>query len=163
VGSGRTGHLEPELAPARFVAVNRSQRGLDNLRSVVSQLDADVAVEYVLNEDPDRNDRLMADLPPGSLVVNATGMGKDRPGSPLTDHATFPERAVVWELNYRGELDFLHQARRQADARQLRVHDGWRYFLHGWAEHVAEVFGVEITPALFGRLAQAAEPYRPSV
>ena len=53
-------------------------------------------------------------LPPRSLVVNATGMGKDRPGSPLRAGAAFPERSAVWELNYRGELEFLRQARAQA-------------------------------------------------
>ena len=34
----------------------------------------------------------VAALPPRSLVVNATGMGKDRPGSPLGPAARFPPR-----------------------------------------------------------------------
>ena len=74
----------------------------------------------------------MAAMPPGSLVVNGTGMGKDSPGSPITDQGVFPEKARVWELNYRGELGFLHQARRQEAARALFIEDGWRYFVHGW-------------------------------
>jgi shikimate dehydrogenase len=146
--------------PRRFLAVNRSPRGLANLRSVVEQMDTDVDVEYVLNEDPRRNDALLEGLPPGSLVVNATGMGKDRPGSPLTDRATFPLRGIAWELNYRGELEFLRLARSQDVARDLQVHDGWRYFVHAWVEHVAEVFGLEITPELFTKLADAAETVR---
>jgi shikimate dehydrogenase len=146
--------------PRRFLAVNRSPRGLANLRSVVEQMDTDVDVEYVLNEDPRRNDALLEGLPPGSLVVNATGMGKDRPGSPLTDRATFPLRGIAWELNYRGELEFLRLARSQDVARDLQVHDGWRYFVHSWVEHVAEVFGLEITPELFTKLADAAETVR---
>jgi shikimate dehydrogenase len=146
--------------PRRFIAVNRSPRGLQNLRSVVEQVVTDVDVEYVLNEDPHRNDALLEDLPPGSLVVNATGMGKDRPGSPLTDQATFPRSSIVWELNYRGELEFLHLAESQAASRDLQVHDGWRYFIHSWAEHIAEVFGLEITPGLFARLADAGEAVR---
>jgi shikimate 5-dehydrogenase len=146
--------------PARFIAVNRSQRGLDHLRGVVEQLRTNVEVEYVLNEDPRRNDELLAALPPRSLVVNATGMGKDRPGSPITDAAVFPQRAVAWELNYRGELTFLHQARSQETSRGLAVHDGWRYFVHAWAEHVAEVFGVETGGPVFDRLADAAEGIR---
>jgi shikimate dehydrogenase len=147
--------------PMRLIAVSRSQPGLDNLRRVVAALDADVPVEYVLNDDARRNDEIVASLPPGSLVVNATGMGKDRPGSPVTDAAVFPDGGVAWELNYRGELGFLHQARRQQASRRLRVHDGWRYFLHGWVEHIAEVFGRRVDPALFDRLASAAEGYRP--
>jgi len=133
---------------------------LENLRAVAEPVDSDVDVEYVLNEEPRRNDALLGDLPPGSLVVNATGMGKDRPGSPLTDRATFPLRGIAWELNYRGELEFLRLARSQEEARDLQVHDGWRYFVHSWVEHVAEVFGLEITPELFTKLADAAETVR---
>ena len=59
-------------------------------------------------------DDLIESAPPGSLIVNATGMGKDRPGSPITGRTRFPPRAVVWELNYRGKLEFLDQARTQA-------------------------------------------------
>ncbi len=35
-------------------------------------------------------DDLVGSAPPGSLVVNATGMGKDRPGTPISDGARFP-------------------------------------------------------------------------
>jgi shikimate dehydrogenase len=146
--------------PPRFIAVNRSPRGLQNLRSVVQGVDSDVDVEYLLSEDPRRNDALVGDLPPGSLVVNATGMGKDRPGSPLTEEAAFPQHGVVWELNYRGELAFLRLAQAQRESRELQVYDGWRYFVHSWAEHIAEVFGLEITPDLFSRLVDAAEGIR---
>jgi len=146
--------------PRRFIAVNRRPRGLENLRAVVEQVDGGVDVEYVLNEDPRRNDALLEDLPPGSLVVNATGMGKDRPVSPLTDRAAFPLGGIAWELNYRGELEFLRLARSQEEARDLQVHDGWRYFVHSWVEHVAEVFGLEIAPELFTKLADAAETVR---
>jgi shikimate dehydrogenase len=146
--------------PDRFIAVNRNRRGLDNLRQVVEQIDSDVDVEYVLNEDPRRNDSLMESLPPGSLVVNATGMGKDRPGSPVTGQGKFPQQGVIWELNYRGELDFLHQAQAQENSGHLRIYDGWRYFVHAWAEHVAEVFHLQLTPDTFARLAAAANAIR---
>jgi shikimate dehydrogenase len=66
----------------------------------VEQIPSTIAVEYILNEDARKNDELMAILPPGSLVINATGMGKDRPGSPISDNGLFPERGIVWELNY---------------------------------------------------------------
>lgn len=32
-----------------------------------------------------RQDRIVNDLGPGSLVINATGLGKDAPGSPITE------------------------------------------------------------------------------
>ena len=109
----------------------------------------------------DAADGLLADLPAGSLVINATGLGKDRPGSPLPPAARFPREGVVWELNYRGELGFLRQARAQESDRRLRVADGWPYFLHGWSAVIAEVFGVEIGPDRFARLRAIADSERP--
>jgi len=95
-------------------------------------------------------------LPPASLVINATGMGKDLPGSPITDGGQFPVRGVAWELNYRGELRFLHQALAQREARHVRVEDGWLYFLHGWTQVIAEVLKVRIDQAMLQRLAMVA-------
>jgi shikimate 5-dehydrogenase len=76
--------------------------------------------------------------------VNATGLGKDAPGSPLTDAAVFPANGFVWDFNYRGDLLFLDQARRQLAERDLHVEDGWIYFLHGWTQVIAEVFHIDI-------------------
>ena len=151
---------DPAERPDRFIAIGRSVQSLTRLRSVIDGIGGPVEVDYVLNDEPARNDELVSRLPPGSLVVNATGMGKDRPGSPITTEAVFPERGVVWELNYRGELGFLHQAETQAIARSLRVFDGWRYFVHGWIDHVAEVFDVDVDATLFARLAHAADAIR---
>lgn len=147
---------EPDDRPRRIVVVNRSRARLESMRAVHEQLGADVEVEYVENTDARENDRLLAEVPPGSLVVNGTGMGKDSPGSPITDNGVFPERALVWELNYRGELDFLHQARRQEAALGLVVEDGWRYFIHGWTCVVEEVFDVEMTPTVVDELSDIA-------
>ena len=96
--------------------------------------------EYVPTPRPEDNDAVMRTLPPGSLVVNATGLGKDAPGSPITDAAPFPDRGTAWDFNYRGDLVFLDQARRQSVDRHLHVEDGWRYFIHGWLAVIAEVF-----------------------
>ncbi len=93
---------------------------------------------------PEAADAILARLPPGSLVVNATGLGKDAPGSPLTNAAVFPERGIAWEFNYRGQLEFLGQARAQQLSRGLCVEDGWTYFLHGWTHVMADVFQREI-------------------
>jgi shikimate dehydrogenase len=94
---------------------------------------------------PEDNDTLLAAMPSGSLIVNATGMGKDRPGAPLTPQARFPPDALAWDLNYRGELLFLDYARAQG----IRAADGWEYFLHGWTQIMARVFGFDLTPQLF--------------
>ena len=103
---------------------------------------------------------IMAAMPDCSVVVNATGMGKDTPGSPITDAGLFPRGGVAWELNYRGELDFMHQALRQAASRGVKVEDGWLYFVHGWTQVVAQVLHVDLTPDLFGRLERIAASVR---
>ena len=142
--------------PRRLVFVDRRRDRLDALAAIVRQVDAAAAVQCVHNEDPAVNDAFVHGLAPGSLVVNATGMGKDTPGSPLTDAARFPAEAVVWELNYRGELDFLHQARAQAEERSLQVHDGWLYFIHGWTAVIEEVFDIRFTASDIAELARIA-------
>jgi shikimate 5-dehydrogenase len=78
------------------------------------------------------------------MVINATGLGKDAPGSPITSAANFPLNGIAWDFNYRGDLLFLDQARAQAKQRQLRIEDGWVYFLHGWQRVIAEVFQANI-------------------
>src|SRR5262249_42705757 len=88
---------------------------------------------------------------------NATGMGKDLPGSPITAEGRFPKNGIAWELNYRGELEFLHQAMRQRENRGLRVEDGWIYFLHGWTQVIAEVLHIEMSRELFNSLESIAE------
>ena len=71
-----------------------------------------------------------------------------------------PREAVVWELNYRGELDFLHQARAQAEERSLQVHDGWLYFIHGWTAVIEEVFDIRFTASDIAELARIAGEIR---
>lgn len=147
--------------PRRIIVVNRSQPRLSGLEALVNKLPpSGMEFDFVLNSDPSVNDYLMGALPPHSMVINATGMGKDTPGSPITNEGLFPQEGIAWELNYRGELDFLHQARAQAEARHLLIEDGWYYFLQGWSQVVGMVFDVDITPERFERLSQAAESIR---
>jgi shikimate dehydrogenase len=153
---------DPTDRPRRMIFVNRGVERLEHLRAVHGTITSDIAFSYIQNQDPRRNDALMADLPPGSMVINATGMGKDHPGSPITDDGVFPEDGLAWELNYRGELDFLHQARRQAAERSLVVEDGWVYFLHGWTAVIAEVFDLEVDDDTFAELDAAAADLRPA-
>jgi shikimate 5-dehydrogenase len=151
---------DPADRPRKFIVVNRSLSRLDNLRRIHAQLNTDIELEYIHNQDPVRNDAIMASLPAGSMVINATGMGKDTPGSPITDQGLFPERGMAWELNYRGELDFLHQAERQVESRKVKVEDGWIYFLHGWSQVIARVFHLDMVPELFAELDRAASSMR---
>jgi len=133
--------------PAAIVISNRSQHRLDQIRDIHAQMGSDIPVRYHLAPMPQDNDRIVASLPPGSMVVNATGLGKDAPGSPLTNDVQFPDRALVWELNYRGDLIFLDQAQAQDPGKSLQIEDGWTYFLHGWTQVIAEVFDITIPPS----------------
>lgn len=130
--------------PSKIIVTNRSKPRLDEIREFHRALASGVPTEYILAPTPDVNDAACARLKPGSLVVNATGLGKDAPGSPLTDAAVFPKDGFAWEFNYRGDLVFLEQARRQQAAHRLTVEDGWVYFLHGWTRVIAEVFHKDI-------------------
>ena len=130
--------------PARLLVTDRNRERLDEIEHIHEQLASSTPVEYQLAAQPTDNDALVNQLPAGSLVVNATGLGKDAPGSPLTGSAQFPQSGYAWEFNYRGDLVFLEQARAQEQTRQLHVEDGWLYFIHGWTRVIAEIFNVEI-------------------
>jgi shikimate 5-dehydrogenase len=150
--------------PSRIVVANRSTPRLEEMQRLHEKLSTGVPVAYVHAPQAEQNDGILAGLKPHSLVVNATGLGKDAPGSPLTDDAVFPEHGLVWDFNYRGDLVFLDQARSQAGKRQLRIEDGWVYFIHGWTQVIAEVFHIDIPSrgSVFEDLSRiAAEARRP--
>jgi len=146
--------------PERCVVVNRSQPRLDHMRKMVETLDTDIRVDYVHNVSPIVNDEIMANMPESSVVVNATGMGKDYPGSPITDAGLFPVNGIAWEFNYRGALNFMYQALAQTKSRNVTVVDGWVYFLHGWSQVVAQVLHIELTKELLAELDKAASTVR---
>jgi shikimate 5-dehydrogenase len=145
-------------APGRIVVTARSDAQLEHLREIHRQHGTDPEqIVYTRTDTTDQAATLVTSAAPGSLIVNATGLGKDRPGSPLPDGVVFPQGAYVWEFNYRGSLEFLHQARAAAAARGLHVVDGWRYFIHGWSQVIADVFDLSLTPEDIEQLAEAAE------
>jgi shikimate dehydrogenase len=155
--------LTADDRPAGIVVTDRTSGRLDSLRDLHRKLGSTIPLDLVENSDPSRNDLLVESMPPGSLVINATGMGKDIPGSPITADARFPERGVVWELNYRGELDFPRQAAARRQDRGLRIEDGWSYFIHGWTAVIEEVFQRPIAAEEIDRLAAAAAFARPAL
>lgn len=151
-----------EQRPSKIVVSDRSAPRLEEMRAIHQKIGSPIATEYRLISTPEENDSLLAGLSPGSLVVNATGLGKDAPGSPLTDAAHFPECGFAWDFNYRGDLVFLDQAQAQSDGKSLTVEDGWVYFLHGWTRVIAEVFDIDIPTSgpTFEALSQIAAAAR---
>lgn len=146
--------------PARIMLADRLASRLAHAKKVLEKQGGATPVDYVESVGAVHNDALMAELPAGSLVINATGMGKDRPGSPISGAALFPEHGIAWELNYRGELVFLQQAREQQPARGLAVYDGWDYFVHGWATVISRVLSIDINEEMLGELAELAAAVR---
>ena len=133
-----------EKRPSKIHVANRSQPRLDHLQELHSSWKSGVPLECHLVDDPRTADAILKSVKPSSLIVNATGLGKDGPGSPLTNDAKFPANSLVWEFNYRGDLLFLRQAQAQEATSNLKIEDGWIYFVHGWTRGIADVFGVDI-------------------
>jgi shikimate 5-dehydrogenase len=148
--------------PARIHVADPSQPRLDHLQELHASWKSGVPLECHVVDVPGVADAILDSVKPGSLIVNATGLGKDAPGSPLTKNAEFPANALVWEFNYRGDLIFLQQAKAQQAARNLTVEDGWIYFVHGWTRVIADVFDVDIPTqgSAFDELARIAASVR---
>lgn len=149
-----------ENVPSKIIITNRSQPRLHSAREKLDGMNPRVKMEYYLCPEPEQNDEILKKLKPNSLIINATGLGKDRPGSPLTDACEFPKHSLVWELNYRGDLKFMHQANALKQAKNLHVEDGWIYFIHGWTQVIAEVFHIDIGDDVFNKLEQIAYSIR---
>ncbi len=155
--------LKPENGaniPSKVVIANRSTPRLEEIERLIKEINPNVPAEFYLTPDTLDNDRVLAMMKPNSLIINATGLGKDRPGSPLTDHCEYPKDSLVWELNYRGDLTFMKQAQAQAEEKNLFIEDGWTYFIHGWTQVIAEVFHIDITGPVFDACEKIAREMR---
>jgi shikimate dehydrogenase len=148
-------------APSRIIVTALGEPALQHAQALHERAGIDPGlVSYELTSTSPESDALIGSLPAGSLIVNATGMGKDRPGSPASDAVAFPERGIVWDFNYRGDLGFLAQARAQEQRRSLRIEDGWRYFIHGWTQVIADVFTIPMPPERVDELSRIASRLR---
>ncbi|MEN3309988.1 MAG: shikimate dehydrogenase [Micromonosporaceae bacterium] len=158
-------HLDPTTGrpradlPAHTTFTDTDPDALDALRAVAQRAGIQPArLSYAHVHDRTGNDALVASLPAPALVINATGLGKDTPGSPLTHDAPLRPGTVAWDFNYRGDLTFLRQAR----AAGATTVDGWDYFVAGWAGGLTAIAGTPLTSDLLTRLSRAAAGYRPS-
>lgn len=130
--------------PSKICVTNRSTPRLEEMKRIHKEINPGIEIEYFHCPAPEENDKVVSQLKPGSLVINATGLGKDAPGSPVTNAVQFPQNGFVWEFNYRGNLVFLDQANSQKQEKKLTIEDGWLYFIHGWTQVIAEVFNIFI-------------------
>ena len=142
--------------PRRITIANRSEGRLVSARAALAGCEKKTEFRFLHCPSPADNDRLIADLDQYSLVVNATGLGKDAPGSPTSGGVLYPEHSLVWEINYRGDLIFMKQALEQKEKRKLHVENGWNYFIYGWTQVIQEVFHITISPEQLAELSRIA-------
>lgn len=144
--------------PRQIVVTDIESRRLEMVRTIHDKSHTDTPLLTIRVVDSIENLKVLASASPNSVVINATGLGKDAPGSPLRDDAIFPDHSVAWDLNYRGNLIFLQQARAMESSKSIQIEDGWTYFLHGWTQVISEVFNTEIPTSgpLFDRLSTIA-------
>lgn len=150
--------LTREATPKRLVCADRDESAGRHLREVLAPWAERSGAELDVRVGPGPWDAAVGAAPPGTLIVNATGLGKDRPGSPVTDHVDFPPGATVWELNYRGDLAMLRRARSRPD---VVAHDGWALFCHGWAAALGPILDLPDEVATARRFAELAAHLRP--
>lgn len=143
--------------PQKITVSNRSKERLENLKRICNEINPGyVKCEFIFSPAVEENDMILAKLPSRSLIINATGLGKDAPGSPISGDINFPYEAIVWEINYRGDLLFMQQAKKQESKQRLNIHDGWMYFIYGWTQVISEVLDYPITDDLISQFSSIA-------
>ena len=143
----------------RLVVTNRREPRLEEMREIHAEIGFQIPIDYRAGPDPGHQRRGgRGGLRPGSVVVNATGLGKDRPGLTTDRRRRFPTgrspgtstTAATWSSSTRPSV--------QAVRPGLQVEDGWVYFIHGWTRVIAEVFHIDIPTSgpEFDQLSQIA-------
>jgi shikimate 5-dehydrogenase len=129
----------------KITICNRSIPHLATVRENLAPIADVITLDLVHNATPKANSDLVSKTRPYSLIINATSLGKDSPGSPVVDSVVFPKNSYIWDINYRGNFTFLNQAKPQQQANNLQLEDGWIYFVHGWTQVISRVFNIEIS------------------
>lgn len=152
--------LRRAAGPQRIIMTDVHELRAGRARRILSSTAGAARLEVQVVPGAAATDAIIGGLPESSLIVNATGLGKDAPGSPVSEAAEFPQNSCIWDLNYRGGLDFLRLARARAPALNLSVADGWVCFVHGWARALEKVTDVAIGERIMGEMLAAADRYR---
>ncbi len=150
------GRVVPRRAvDGALTIVARRASALPELEELLSRLPESDRIQLTVAVDSRERTSLTASQPAGSLVINATGLGKTEAGSPVDGAHAFPAGAVAWDFNYRGPLTFLEQAREAG----VRTEDGWDYFLAGWSTALAAIEG-RPTEAVLAAVREASSGVR---
>jgi shikimate dehydrogenase len=123
----------------------RRQFLIKKVDEIVRKFKSEILTEIT---DSQNSDKTITELGSGALIVNATGMGKDLPGSPIRNPDNIFNNSIIWEFNYRGELKFLNDCVKIRDHKNLLIEDGWYYFIHGWANVLCTALNKTVTEKL---------------
>ena len=129
---------------------------LEQARKTLLAYDNEGKLQLIHVKNIQDNDIIINSLSSDSFVVNATGVGKDVQGSPISNTVQFPYGSCVWEYNYRGSLEYMKIAEAQALEKHLSVYDGFEYFIYGWTTVISRVLNKKITKNTFDILANIA-------
>ena len=134
--------------PRRVCLTTLDGKSMTDMRKRVAALPEDQRPVLRHIQSQLEHDRLVTLLPPGSLVVNATGpIDIDTP-SPVGSAALFPKNGLVWDLDAVGiSSPFLDKAHQQRRERGLRLADGPVFYRFQWLTAAAAVFGATPDPA----------------
>ncbi len=141
--------------PNRLVLTDINKSRLANSKKILEKYDTNKILELRLIKGLE-TDEIIESLKKGSLIVNATGLGKDREGSPFSINANIPQKCYLWEFNYRGKLDFLQIAKKQSLKKEFVIVDGWIYFIHGWSQVMSRVFNIKNIANYFDQFLEVA-------
>ncbi|CAN5481034.1 MAG: hypothetical protein ACR2MC_11915 [Actinomycetota bacterium] len=135
----------PDLSEGQVTVADTRPERIAHAAQVFARVSAAGSITSAEIQPGGNADELVGSLAPSSMIVNATGLGKDVPGSPVSDAVMWPEGSLLWELNYRGDLTMVKQAGGRAAERSLEIHDGWRLFMRGWAVALSLIFNLEVS------------------
>jgi shikimate 5-dehydrogenase len=145
------------LAPHDVVPLTVIDRRPEPLAELLAAADRSglgrAALDVALATTPRGGAQVLQRAAANSLIINATGLGKTGPGSPLPGPDAFPPGSAAWDFNYRGPLTFLAQAR----AAGVPWMDGWEYFLAGWTCALGAISGTDVVSALAEVVAASAD------
>lgn len=134
---------------SRVVITEKDDSRAASIRGLIERWGVGVPIDVVNVHG--HCDEIVAGMGDGCLIANATGLGKDAPGSPVTESVIFPQQAHLWEFNYRfvdqPMLNFMEVGMRKQSERELTIRDGWEYFVWGWL--VVMATAVHLPPHTF--------------
>jgi shikimate 5-dehydrogenase len=150
---------EPCLVTGRMTLVEASQDRVEKINEVTQKISHRCSLE--IEHNPSGNaDRFVQDAADGALIVNATSKRKDFPDSPLSSNCKYPYGSILWDFNYRGDLQFLEKARPLAKRLQLKLNNGWYYFVCSWFQVMTRVFDAPQNKETLAAFEVAAEKFR---